>query len=234
MNYSRLLAYPIALLALLMFVPPAYAASIHASTQAVQAFAGAQLIVRYTVYPEGNPVYTVKLAMGFPVDRLKLVSFVYGSGWIELSQPGYDEIDNASGSFIKTGGYPKGISSPTLFGTATFQVLQNGSSTIGLQDASLVLDSTNANVLDDSAAAQTLVVAATPAPSTSSGPASTSSSSALFDVTVAPSGTPASTPLWWMLAPFALILALSAALRWWRRYRIRALIRKQMRDSERH
>jgi len=100
------------------------------------------------VNPQGDTAYTAKAELTYPADLVEVRSFVFASGWMPLSQPGYDSIDNKSGVLIKTGGYPGGFSSSKTLGTASFYVKKTGSATIKIGSNSLVLDAENKNVFD--------------------------------------------------------------------------------------
>ena len=108
---------------------------------------GQTFILSSSVNPKGIKNYTVKLELNYPADLLEVKSFTFGSGWMALSQPGYDSIDNANGILIKTAGYTGGLSSAASFGTISFLAKKAGSGVITVGDNSLALDSTNENVL---------------------------------------------------------------------------------------
>src|SRR5205823_1611911 len=71
----------------------------------------------------------------------------FASGWTALSQPGYDVVNNTTGSLIKTAGHPGGITTGTILGTITFKAKATGSATIKATTDSLLLDKTNKNLL---------------------------------------------------------------------------------------
>lgn len=100
-----------------------------------------------TIDPQGESNYTNKLELNFPSDLIEVKSFAFSAGWMPVSQPGYDLVDNGNGVFIKTGGYPGGISAPTIFGTVTFSAKKAGTGLIKVSDNSLALDASSKNVL---------------------------------------------------------------------------------------
>ena len=63
------------------------------------------------VNPQGVKNYTAKTELHYPADLLEVKSFTFAPSWMPLAQSGYDLTDNTNGVFIKTAGYPGGISS---------------------------------------------------------------------------------------------------------------------------
>lgn len=115
------------------------------------------------VNPQGAKNYTAKAELHYPADLLEVKSFTFANGWTPLSQSGYDLTDNTNGVFIKTAGYPGGVSSPVTFGTVSFLAKKSGNGTIVLNSNSFVLDANNQNVLAG-ASVQTAVAISAPAP----------------------------------------------------------------------
>lgn len=103
------------------------------------------------VDPQSVKNYTVKLALDYPADLLKVNSFTFGTNWMPVSQTGYDSIDNTNGLLIKTAGYPGGLSSQTTFGTISFSAKKAGSGVIQVTNDSLALNATNQNLLTGTA-----------------------------------------------------------------------------------
>jgi len=112
----------------------------------------------------GESITTAKLSTLFSSSNLEVVSFVIESGWIQLQQPGYDSLDNASGVLIKTGGFPSKVQSQKKFGALTLKAKSAGTATINLQSNSLLLDTTNVNKYISSTGATFVVVAPTSVP----------------------------------------------------------------------
>jgi hypothetical protein len=116
------------------------------------------------VNPQGVKNYTAKAELHYPADLLGVKSFTFAPSWMPLAQPGYDLTDNTNGVFIKTAGYPGGISSAATFGTVTFLAKKSGNGTITLNSGnSLALDVNNQNVIAG-ASVQTAVAISAPAP----------------------------------------------------------------------
>jgi len=96
----------------------------------------------------GEKIFTMKTNISYSPNLLELTSFEFtNNGWIPLSQPGYDKIDNNNGVLIKTAGYPGGLSSRTGFGTITFKALSSGDTTISFGEESMVLNSNGDEVI---------------------------------------------------------------------------------------
>ena len=87
----------------------------------VNVIAGQTFSVNVAFNPQGVKNYTVKLELKYPANLFEVQSFTFASNWIPLSQAGYDLVDNAGGTLIKSAGYPAGVSSQTTFGTVTFR-----------------------------------------------------------------------------------------------------------------
>jgi len=102
--------------------------------------------VNVYINPEaGEKITTAKLAASFDSTLLEISSFTQESGWFTLTQPGYDSIDNSGGVFIKTGGFPSGISTSKKFGVITIRAKAVGSASFSTNDDSLLLNSSNQN-----------------------------------------------------------------------------------------
>jgi len=90
---------------------------------------GATVTLTVTVAPSTNN-YAEKIELKYPADLLEAVSFTPASGWMPLTQSGYDSMDNTTGILVKTAGYPDGLSSPTAFGTVTFRAKKEGTAQV--------------------------------------------------------------------------------------------------------
>ena len=145
------LTIKIAICAVSLFIaiPIAFAAvtAISMSPINVSVVAGQTFSVNLSLKPQESKIFTAKVALGFPADLIEVQSFTLGNKWMALSQDGYDLVDNTNGSFIKTAGYPKGVSSEADFGSITFKAKKSGSGYISLNSESLALDENNKNVL---------------------------------------------------------------------------------------
>jgi len=91
--------------------------------------------------------YMVKSEIKFPADVFEVKSFNFGNNWVQLSQPGYDLIDNTNGVLIKTAGYPGGLNSQADFGTIVFKAKKSGAGTIKVTENSLALNADSLNVI---------------------------------------------------------------------------------------
>ena len=85
-----------------------------------------------SVDPEGVKNYTTQMELSFPADLLEITAFDFVSGWMPLSQAGYDLIDNANGELNKTAGYPNGAADKQEFGTVSFTAKQDGTGTLSM------------------------------------------------------------------------------------------------------
>ncbi len=114
--------------------------------------------------PQGVRNYTVKNVINYPADLLEVTAFNFAANWMQLSQSGYDLIDNTNGQLIKTAGYPGGIPTSAVFGTVTFLAKQAGSGMISLSSDSAAYDASNQNVLSSSLASASVNVEAVTTP----------------------------------------------------------------------
>ena len=124
---------------------------------------GQTFILIIGVNHQGVKNYTAKTELRYPADLLEVKSFTFANGWIPISQSGYDLTDNTNGVFIKTAGYPGGMSSAVTFGAVSFFAKKSGNGIITLNSNSFVLDATNQNVLAG-ASVQTAVAISAPVP----------------------------------------------------------------------
>ncbi len=106
--------------------------------------------VIYVTPAANEKVYSAKVEVDYRPDILEVTHFSYDSKVIALSQPGYDELDNSKGTLIKTAGFPGGITSSTILGTITFRVKAAGTSAVIVGNGSMVLNQSNANIVNPS------------------------------------------------------------------------------------
>ena len=145
---------------------PALAATLTLSPTSITVKAGQSFTVAVMVDPQGGKDSTIKTVLSFPADMLSVQAFTQNTGWLSLTQPGYDLTDNTNGKLVKTAGFPGGITNTTTFGTVNFLAKKSGSANIQVTSESLVYDNTNKNVLG-SVLGQTVVTinpATTPTP----------------------------------------------------------------------
>lgn len=145
----------------------AEAATITLSPSSGSVNTGGNYAVSIYVNPAaGEKIYTAKAVLIYPATLTSVSGFSFGALWMPLSQPGYDAVDNSSGTLIKTAGYAGGISSPTLLGTITFRALFAGTVTISVDGRSQTLDRSSGNTLTSRGTATvTITPAATASPS---------------------------------------------------------------------
>lgn len=113
------------------------------SSLEVEAQKGEIFKLSITLDPKNEKNYTTKVELNFPANLLELESFNLGSGWIPVSEPGYDVVDNSLGRLIKTGAFPSGFEATKVFGTATFKAKNNGQGNITVGSGSFSLGATN-------------------------------------------------------------------------------------------
>ena len=123
---------------MLAFALPVMAATTASlSPTSVNIVAGKSFTITVAVDPQGTKNYAEKLEVDFPAANLQVSSFTLNSGWMALTQSGYDSTDNTNGILTKTAGYTGGITGPTTFGTITFTALKSGSGNITIGNNSL-------------------------------------------------------------------------------------------------
>src|SRR3989344_7337632 len=167
------LRYSAILGAALLLPITTFAASVALAPVSVSPKVGQTFTVTITTDPSDAKAYTTRANVSFDPAHVSLVSFAFAHKWVPLSQAGYDSEDNAKGALVKTAGYPGGISSPTVFGTATFKVRTAGSSAIRVTADSLVLDSASKNVLSGTQGSTQVTVASVSAPTVTPTPVPT-------------------------------------------------------------
>lgn len=107
--------------------------------------AGDTVVLSVSVASAESTVYTAMLDARFSPDTFEVVSFSMNDNMIPLKQPGYDTVDNATGVFTKTGGYPGGLNTTTPFGSIVLRAKKDGTGTFTVADNSKLLDVNNAD-----------------------------------------------------------------------------------------
>ena len=170
----RKLLFTISLAALgviVLAMPALAATTVSLSPVNISVTSGKNFNVVIAVNPQGASNYTEKIELDYPADLLQVKSFSLGSNWMALSQTGYDLVDNANGTLIKTAGYPGGLSSSATFGTISFYAKKAGSGVIKLGTGSLALDANNQNVLSGAPSVSVAIAAPASVPAAPSAPA---------------------------------------------------------------
>ena len=137
----------ITVLGMLAFALPVMAATTASfSPASVNVMAGKSFTITVAVDPQGTKNYAEKMEVDFPAANLQVSSFTLNSGWMALTESGYDSTDNINGVLTKTAGYTGGITGPTTFGTVTFTALKsgNGNITIGSKSMAFQISSQTA------------------------------------------------------------------------------------------
>lgn len=220
-----------------------FASSISLTPGSITPTKGQTFTVTLTADPAGAKAYTVRANVSFDPALVQFVSFAFAPKWMALSQAGYDTEDNTTGVLAKTAGYPGGIASPTLLGTATFRAVAAGTSSIRATTNSLMLNSAGANQVSGTQGSTQVTVAAAvsqpatkpvvkPAPTTTTKPVAKPSPTVTAPTTTAPAATSTALvapttlaavaattgfsfgPLWaWIIA---LIIIIAGGILWYR------------------
>lgn len=167
------LRYSVVLSVALLLPITTFAASVVLTPASVSPKVGQTFTVTITADPSGAKVYTTRANVSFDPSHVSFMSFAFAPKWVPLSQGGYDSEDNTNGVLIKTAGYPGGITTPTVFGTATFKVRAVGASAIRVTTDSLVLDSASKNMLAGTQGSTQVTVAGAPSPTVTPTPVPT-------------------------------------------------------------
>lgn len=156
----NILKYSVVLGTTLLLPISAFAASLTLNPVTVTPGVGQTFSVNITADPSGAKTYTIRANISFDPASVEFVSFSFAPKWIALSQAGYDSENNAGGVLIKTAGYPGGVTSATVFGTATFRTKSAGASTVSVTNSSLALDAGGKNLISGPQGALLVTVAA--------------------------------------------------------------------------
>lgn len=128
-------------------IQPVMASTLSLSPSVISVKKGQNITLAIQADPAGTKIYTIKSSVSFPPELLEVVSFNQSSGWMPLSMPGYDSLDNTAGSVVKTAGYAGGIASTSQFGSLVFRAKASGVATISFANASLAYDKDSKNTL---------------------------------------------------------------------------------------
>jgi hypothetical protein len=140
----------------------ALAAGISLSPAKIETAKGKDFEVTIMVDPQSETIYTAKVELRFPAELVSAATFVPASGWLPLTQPGYDSLDNAGGLVIKTGGYAGGIGKPTAFGTVRFTSKTDGEGSLQVTANSLLYNAASENVFTGTPVPVSVLVSAPP------------------------------------------------------------------------
>jgi hypothetical protein len=131
----------------LLFSVPSIAAEAIFQPSDIKVDAGEPFSVSVYIDPQGVNNYVEKLNISYPADMIEINSFSFDSAWMPLSQPGYDLIDNGSGTLVKSAGFPGGFSSPVPFGTISFIAKKKGSGEISVGNGSMAFEIDNQSTI---------------------------------------------------------------------------------------
>lgn len=167
---TRRAAYVLALLVLMQAAVGASAlaaASAAIDPGALSGVAGQRYSLAVRLDPHGEKIYTGKIMLTYPSDLVEITGFRFGSGWLALSQPGYDAIDAAQGSIIKTAGFAGGIDAAGTFGTVLFRMKKSGAGSFAVAGGTQLLNAAGENVFDGAIRTARLSVSSAPASASS-------------------------------------------------------------------
>tara|TARA_B100000745_G_scaffold299235_1_gene249585 strand:- start:315 stop:989 length:675 start_codon:yes stop_codon:yes gene_type:complete len=136
-----------AFLLTILFTLPFVAGAASFEFVAGEAAVGESVHVVLNVLPGEEAVYTAKAVVAFDEKTLQVSDIKVADGWMALSQPGYDLVEN--GQIIKTAGFPGGITQKTPFLTFTATKLTDGPSIVAIEGASFVLNKESVNVVNE-------------------------------------------------------------------------------------
>lgn len=89
---------------------------------------------------------TFKLGLRFSPEQLQAGKWEFADGWLSVSRPGYDLIDNKTGLIIKTAGFPGCWTGKKLIGTMTFIAKTSSIGKIDISQKTYALDQRSNNV----------------------------------------------------------------------------------------
>jgi hypothetical protein len=96
------------------------------------------------VLPEGQGAYTAQVSVGFDTETLSVDGVTTSGSAIELSKEGYDEMSD--GMFMKTVGFPGGVTEKTAMLTFVVTKHAAGVSTVSVLNTSSVYNKEGENI----------------------------------------------------------------------------------------
>lgn len=114
--------------------------------------------------PDTGKNYTVRLSIKFLPELVSVQTWKYTDDWMPIRKSGYDELDNTTGVFVRTAGFPEGFGSATTFGTLTFLAKKASESFIQIRPESVVLDENNSTVVVLGPPVKVIIAEAAPQP----------------------------------------------------------------------
>lgn len=146
MRFIRILAFSI--FSVFFFIQTVSAATVlQFLPRTVSVKEGEKFTLTVQTIPNNDKNYTVRMVAEFPPELLSVHSWDYADDWMPLRKLGYDSLDNDRGMLMKTGGFPEGFTSPTVFGTITFIAKKGGTASVRVGMESMILDDHNNNVV---------------------------------------------------------------------------------------
>ena len=148
----------LAIVGFLFSAVPALASTIVLVPDNINITSGQTFVVTVSVDPSTVQNYAEKVELIYPKDLLEVKSFTFAPNWVQLTQSGYDSIDNTNGVLIKSAGLPSGFSTFTAFGTVTFSAKKAGDGMIKIGGGSLSFEANTQSALTGTGASVTTTV----------------------------------------------------------------------------
>ena len=111
-----------------------------------KAVEGDMIIVKVSVNPQGDFVYTAKLSAKYSPEVELLKVLPASNEYIQLSDPEFQKHDTKNNTLIYTAGLPGGIKSKTDFAILTFKSLREGEFVFEVTPESMILNPAHKNV----------------------------------------------------------------------------------------
>jgi hypothetical protein len=165
--------------ALILTVPIVAATEVSLSPSEINVNSEENFNLLIHIDPQGDINYVEKLELKYPADIIQADSFTFSSGWMALSQQGYDFIDNTKGVLIKTAGYPGGFSSVINFGIVSFSAKKEGSGTISVGGNSIAFKINSQSTISGLPASVTITAPTVVTPEPTTTPESTTTTTSV-------------------------------------------------------
>ena len=127
---------------------------------AAEARTGGQTAVTVEVLPGSNPIYTTRLVLNYPADKLEVAQVSYENWWMPLSI-GINASD-AAGTLVRTAGFPRGLDSNRNFMRVIFNAKRPGTATISVNSGSVAMDRRGLNEFGGGLAQTTVTITGEP------------------------------------------------------------------------
>ena len=130
---------------LLVNVSVAFAATFELSAPK-KALEGDMIMVKVSVNPQGDFVYTAKLSAKYSPEAELLKVLPASNEYIQLSDPEFQKHDTKNNTLVYAAGLPGGMKSKTDFAILTFKALREGKFVFEVTPESMILNPAHKNV----------------------------------------------------------------------------------------